>query len=115
MNYLSNKELRDEIIKCKMQDELTLKAIEMFSLLAENISSTYTYKDPADREDCISSAIMDCYRYWRSYDPEKTANAFAYFSSVVYNGFRKMWRQLGYEKLPVGKRISISTNKIYNF
>ena len=115
MNYLNNKELREEIIKCKELDELTPKAIDMFILLSEKVADNYTYKDPEDKKDCVASALMDCYRYWRSYDPDKTKNAFAYFSSVCFNGLRKGFRSLGLLSLPMSKRISISNNKIYNF
>ena len=57
MNYLNNKDLREEIIICKQQDELTPRAIDMFMLLSEKVADNYTYKDPEDRKD-ISHMIF---------------------------------------------------------
>jgi hypothetical protein len=56
---------------------------------------------------------MDCYQYWRGYNPEKSQNAFAYFTQIIKNGFAKGWRKL-YGNMPKSKKISVSSNKIYN-
>lgn len=111
-HHVKNADLRTEIIKSKAQDELTKEALDMLILMAKKFSTKLYYVYPEDREDCISSAVMDCYKYWRGYDPAKSQNAFAYFTQIIKMGNCKMWRKL-YGHVPKSKRISISTNNIY--
>jgi len=92
-NYIKNKELREEIIVCLEADELTPKAIDMFYLLVTHFGWNLKYKNPEDRKDCESQAMMDLYMYWRNYNP-KYPNAFAYFTQLTKNGFAKGWRTI---------------------
>jgi DNA-directed RNA polymerase specialized sigma subunit len=110
---VKNADLRNEIIKSKEKDELTKEALDMFILMARKFSKKLNYIYPEDREDCISFAVMDCYQYWRGYDPEKSQNAFAYYTQVIKNGFAKGWRKL-YGNMPKSHKISISKGNIYN-
>lgn len=112
-HHVKNSDLRNEIIKCKEKNELTPEAINMFMLMAKKFSTRLNYYYEEDREDCISFAVMDCYQYWRGYDPEKSQNAFAYFTQIIKNGFGKGWRKL-YGHMPKSKKISVSSNNIYN-
>lgn len=113
MQHVKNSDLRNEIIKSKEQNKLTPEALDMLILMAKKFSLKLSYIYPEDREDCIAGAIMDCYKYWRGYDPEKSQNAFAYFTSVVKNGSAKQWRQL-YGHMPKSKKVSINNNNIYS-
>ena len=87
--YVSNPYLLQEIMKSKAQDELTPEAIQMFQLMIENISAKKHYNDPEDRKDCWQSAYLDILLYWRGFDPEKSKNPFAYFTSLIVNGMNK--------------------------
>lgn len=111
--YVKNKELREELILSKEKDELTRKALDMVMLMADKFSTKFKYVYSEDREDCISFAVMDCYQYWRGYNPDKSANAFAYMTQIIKNGFAKGWRKL-YGNFPKSKKISVSQNKIYS-
>jgi len=111
--YVKNKDLREQLVISKEQDELTAEALRMMMLMAEKFSTKFKYIYPEDREDCISFATMDCYQYWRGYNPEKSANAFAYITQIIKNGFAKGWRKL-YGNMPKSKKISVSHNKIYS-
>ena len=111
--YVKNKDLREELIKSKEDDILSAEALRMFMLMAEKFSTKFRYIYPEDREDCISFAVMDCFQYWRGYKPEKSANAFAYITQIIKNGFAKGWRKL-YGNMPKSKKISVSQNKIYS-
>jgi hypothetical protein len=93
-NYLNNRDLLDEIIKSKEQDELTPKALKMLMMLADKCSLKLQYNNPEDRQDCIASAYMDLYKYWRNFNPEKSTNAFAYFTEISKRGFAKGWNSL---------------------
>jgi len=112
-HHVKNKDLREALIESKAKDELTKEALDMFILMAEKFSTKFKYIYEEDKQDCISFAIMDCYLYWRGYDPEKSPNAFAYVTQIIKNGFAKGWRRL-YGNVPKSKKISVSHNKIYS-
>ena len=111
--HVKNKDLREALVESKEKDQLTPQALDMIILMAEKFSLRYSYNYPEDRQDCISFAIMDCYQYWRGYNPEKSQNAFAYITQIISNGFKKGWRKL-YGNMPKSKKISVSHNKIYS-
>ena len=110
--YVKNRELREELIKSKEQDELTPEAIRMFMLIAERFGQRLVYADPEDGKDCMAFAIMDCYQYWRGYNPIYP-NAFAYITQIVKNGYGKGYRKI-YGKFPMSKKVSINQNNIYS-
>ena len=93
-NYLNNKDLFDEIKKSQELDELTPLALKFLMLLADKCSTKLSYRNPEDRDDCIACAYMDLYRYWRNFNPEKSTNAFAYFTEIAKKGFAKGWNKL---------------------
>jgi DNA-directed RNA polymerase specialized sigma subunit len=96
--YVSNKELFREIVESKKQDELTPRAIELIIKMSNEISKLLKYKYPEDREDCIASGIADVMRYWKSFNPEKSENAFSYYSQVIKNGMAKTWNVIHEQK-----------------
>ena len=111
--YVNNAKLRAEIIKCRETNVLSDEAIKMFQLMATKYITKLKFKYEEDRDDCIAGAVMDCFLYWRSYNPEKSDNAFAYFTTVIRNGYSKIFRKLN-GSLPHSKRIRLSSNMIYN-
>lgn len=113
MEYVKNADLKNEIIKCKCNDELSNAALKMLSLMARKFSLNYSYYYEEDREDCISVAVIDCWKYWRGYNPVMSENAFAYFSTIIHNGMKKQWNIL-YKNLPKSHKVSLSDNKIYS-
>lgn len=112
--YVKNKELLEEIIKSKEQDELTPRAVMMMQLIAENVIKKMVYQNPDDRDDCVQGAILDCLMYWRGFDPTKSSNPFAYFSSICVNGIGKMWRKLGRVNFPSSIMTRLDGNTIHS-
>ena len=92
--YLNNRDLLEEIVKSQGLDELTPKALKMLMMLADRSSTRLVYRNPEDRKDCIACAYMDLYRYWRNFNPEKSTNAFAYFTEIAKRGFAKGWNKI---------------------
>lgn len=92
--YLNNKDLLHQIIVSKEQCKLTPIAVDMLWKLVKESSKKLKYKDPQDREDCMSAAMLDLLRYWDRFDPAKSTNAFAFFTQVAKNGFAKGWNEL---------------------
>lgn len=113
--YVDSRELFAEIIKSKEQNKLTPRALELLMRMAREImSKVLKYKVDADREDCISFAIEDVLRYWDRFDPEKSTNAFAFYTTMIKNGSAKGWRRLH----PIKSSHKISINQeggVYNF
>ena len=107
--YGRNPQVLQEIMKSKAQNELTPEAIQMFQLMIENISAKKHYNDPEDRKDCWQSAYLDILLYWRGFDPEKSKNPFAYFTSLIVNGMNKGWHKIS-GKIKTSDMISIDNN-----
>lgn len=112
-HYVKNADLLKEIIACKAEKKLSPKAVEMFILIATESNKKLKYKDPMDREDCISAALEDLIKYWDRFNPEKSTNAFAFYSQIVKHGFAKGWKKL--HNPDMGQILSISQDGIYNF
>lgn len=92
--YIDKKELYNEICISLERDELTHRATEMLILIAQEASNKLVFKNPMDKEDCISFAILDLLRYWKNFDPVKYDNAFAYYTQIAKHGYAKGWGKL---------------------
>jgi len=92
-NYLNNKDLYDEIVLSLAANELTRTAEKMLILLATKAQGRLTYVNGADHEDCLSSAYLDLFKYWRGFNP-KYKNAFAYYTEIAKKGYAKGWNKL---------------------
>lgn len=112
--YIDKEEFYNEICKCREADELSEKLVKMFTLLAEKIASKMYYRDTDDKYDCISTAILKCITYWKSFDPEKSKNPFAYFTTVCTYGIAAGWHDLQKGKTPTSLTVSISEQKIFS-
>ena len=92
-NYLNNKDLFNETVKSLEQDEMSDELVKMLMMLVRRIASrgnfaTYTYN-----EDMEAYALMMLVRTWRSFKPEKSTNAFAFFTQCIKNSFKQVLNQ----------------------
>jgi hypothetical protein len=96
VHYINNKEFTNNIIECKKTGNLSEYSINCFISLANRAVDRLYFKDYRDREDCIQSAILDCLKYWKSFDETKmvSPNAFAYFTQICKNGYAKEWKKI---------------------
>ena len=92
-NYLNNRDLYDQMVLSKDQDELTKEAEKMLILIAERAINKMTYVSEDDRLDCLQFAILDLLKYWRNFNP-KYPNAFAYFTEIAKRGYAKGWNKI---------------------
>lgn len=109
-NYLNGPDLLQEIIISKEQDELTPKAVKMLQLLTEKAVTKLHYRNKMDKDDCIQTAMMDIIKYWRGFNPEKSRNAFAYYTTIIYKGAAKGWNKLHPETKKEIEKISLNTS-----
>lgn len=112
--YVQNDAFYEEMLKSFKQHKLTDNALQMIILICVNVNKKMVYKNPEDKKDCISGSIMDCITYWERFDPSKTHNPFAYFTSVATNGAAKMWRALGKKKFPDSIMTSLDNENIHS-
>lgn len=112
--YVNNKELYQEICKSKELQELTPKAVTMLVRMVNEISKIFKYKMEEDREDCQAFAMEDVIKYWNRFKPEKSTNAFAFYTQMIKNGYAKGWRKL----YPIKSSLKVPISKeygVYNF
>ena len=110
--YVDPKLFYAEIVKSKQEGELTKEAIKMICLIIQNYSVKFQYRNEMDRDDCQSHAIMQILRNWKTFDPDKSDQAFAYFTSSARTGLFMGWQKLyGYKK----EGAHFSTDTLINF
>ena len=94
-NYVDKRELLTEIKISKEQNELTSRAVEMLLRMVKEGSRVFRYKNLMDKEDCMGRAFEDCWRYWRSFNPDHPkANVFSYFTQIIKFGAAKGMNEL---------------------
>lgn len=60
---------------------------DCFLKLAENFSHNYSFIGYPFREDMVMDAVYFCVKYIDTFNPERTKNPFAYFTTTCYNAF----------------------------
>lgn len=91
--YLNNKDLLAETLTSLEKDEMTNKLADMLFKLVTRYSkkgnwASYTYND-----DMRGYALMMLMRTWKSFNPEKSDNAFSFFTQCVKNSFIQFLNQ----------------------
>ena len=112
-NYVKNKDLYDELVKCLDTSTYSMELHCMVERMADKFGYNFTYIESEDRQDCKSQAIMDVYMYWRNFNP-KYRNAFAYITQIIKNGFAKGWKKLYPTGFESSNKISTSYNDIFS-
>ena len=107
--YVNNRELLEAIVLSKEKGELTPAALKMLDRMVKEISKVFKYKMEEDREDCMAFAMEDVIKYWDRFNPEKSNNAFAFYTQMIKNGYAKGWRRL----YPIKSSLKVSISKEY--
>ncbi len=71
-----------EIILCKGKGKLSNKANTMIEDLVTNAINKKIYKDPLNKQDSIQTSYLNILLNQTSFNPDKTDNAFAYFTEI---------------------------------
>jgi hypothetical protein len=115
-NYLNNADLLKELKKSREQNKMTDELAKMFMVLAQKYAGkgrfiNYTYND-----DLQGFALLTGVKVWRSFDPEKGSNPFAYFTQVFkaaflqYDNSERRQRDIRDAKL-----VSLGANPSYSY
>ena len=107
--YVNNRELLEAIVLSKEKGELSPAALKMLDRMVKEISKVFKYKMEEDREDCMAFAMEDVIKYWDRFNPEKSNNAFAFYTQMIKNGYAKGWRRL----YPIKSSLKVSISKEY--
>lgn len=60
---------------------------ECFMMIAEHLSQRPNFINYPFRDDMVGDGIENCVAYAHNFDPEKSANPFAYFTQIIYYAF----------------------------
>ena len=111
--YLKNKDFLQELMISKERGELTANAVVMIMKISNKASEKLKYKREDDRKDCIPTGIQKCLMYWKNFNPEKSTNAFAYFTQIVKNAFTESFNKL--HPISEANTVSLSDENIRVF
>ena len=82
---------REKYLQAKDNDEelpiIPDYAGECFLKIAERLSHRPYFINNAFREEIVSDGIENCVMYASNFNPEKSANPFAYFTQIIYYAF----------------------------
>lgn len=85
--YIKNKELFEEVVKCKQTGVISDKLAQGFIQIATRYGSKPNFANYTYREDMVAEAIVTLCEKWNQFDPERTQNPFAYFTQIIHNKF----------------------------
>jgi len=87
-NYLNNKDMLKEWKASFEDDSMTDTFANMIMLLTKRYSSKVRFNVcDTFRDDMESFALMTVTKVWRSFNPKKSDNTFAYFTQVIKRAF----------------------------
>jgi DNA-directed RNA polymerase specialized sigma24 family protein len=93
-NYLNNPDIIEQWKLSAEQDAMNDEFSKMMMLLTRKYSSKMRFNVcDSFREDMESFALMTVSRVWRSFNPEKSDNPFAYFTQVIKRAFYQFQNQ----------------------
>lgn len=86
-NYLNNKDLVQEVIKCKEAGEMSDKLARMLKLLCSRYAKRGNYINYSYNDDMQSYAMLMLVKTWQSFNPERGQNAFAFYTQCIHHSF----------------------------
>lgn len=87
VNYLNNKDILVEVKKSRERGEMTPKLANMLTLLCNRYSKRANFINYPYNDDMQSYAMLMLVRTWKSFDPEKGSNPFAFFTQCIKHSF----------------------------
>lgn len=85
--HVNNEELKNELMKFKATGKASERLGEIFLDLVENYATKSNFSGYSYLEEMKSKAIYFLLCYSKSFNPEKSTNAFAYCTQFVYHAF----------------------------
>ncbi len=85
--YLTNATLLPEVIRSKELGQITPKLAGMLKLLTERYSCHPNFIGYSFREDMCGEALVNLSRNALLFNPEKSSNPFAFYTTAIYHSF----------------------------
>lgn len=86
-NYLNNKDFLNETIKSIKQDKITDQLAQMFMKLVARYGKKGNFANYTYNSDMQAYALMMLVKTWKAFNPERSQNAFAFFTQCVKHSF----------------------------
>lgn len=86
-DYLSNKEMYQEIIECQDRGAISDKLGRMFMLLSRKYATKPNFSGYSYKDELISAGITSCVAAFMKFKREKTQNPFSYFTQCIHTAF----------------------------
>lgn len=86
-HYVTNADLLAAIKEDKEKGKLSPKLAKMLHMIAERYSYSSSFGGYSFREDMVSFAVVNLCANWYKFDPEKSDNPFAFYTTAVYRSF----------------------------
>lgn len=86
-HYVTNAQLLEAIRDDKEAGKLSPKLAKYLHLIAERYSYSPSFGGYSFREDMVSFALVNLCANWYKFDPTKSDNPFAFYTTAVYRSF----------------------------
>lgn len=86
-HYVTNAQLLEAIAADKKAGKLSDKLAGYLYMIAERYSFSSSFAGYSFREDMVSFAVVNLCANWHKFDPEKSDNPFAFYTTAAYRSF----------------------------
>jgi DNA-directed RNA polymerase specialized sigma subunit len=86
-HYVTNAQLLEAIADAKKKGKLTNELARYLQMIAERYSYSASFVGYSFREDMVSFAVVNLCANWNKFDPTKSDNPFAFYTTAVYRSF----------------------------
>jgi DNA-directed RNA polymerase specialized sigma subunit len=86
-HYVTNAQLLEAIARDKKANRLSGELAKMLWMIAERYSYSHSFANYSFREDMVSFAVTNLVANWHKFDPTKSDNPFAFYTTAVYRSF----------------------------
>lgn len=88
-NYVNNADLLIQYKLSREQDRMTEELAKMLQTIAARYALKGSFRDYSYVDDMKAYAMMMVVRTWRSFNPLKSSNPFAFYTQCIKNSFKQ--------------------------
>lgn len=88
-HYVTNAQLLPAVLEAKQLGRVTDKLAKMLLLIAERYSRKSWFSGYSYREDMVALAMVNLCANALKFDPAKSSNPFAYYTTAIHNSFQQ--------------------------
>lgn len=86
-HYISNATLLPAVLEAKKLGRITDKLARMFMIITDRYSKKSNFVGYSFREDMVSVALITLCANGLKFNPEKSSNPFAFYTTIIHNSF----------------------------